>query len=273
MPYDVPKRPGLSRAEELGAGFVADGQAAVLKAVREQLLQGASQVKLAAGGGVSSSFDPLDVAQYTEDELKAAVKAADDWGTYVTVHAYTPKAVQRAVNAGVKCLEHGQLIDDETARLLAAKGVWMCTQPFLDDDDAIPQVNPAARKKQIAVSEGTDVSIRLALKHKVKLGWGTDALFDAVHAAKQGKQLAKMVKWFEPHEVLRLATATNGELMTLSGERNPYPGKLGVIEVGALADILLVDGDPLADIKLVADPEKKFVVIMKDGKVYKNSIK
>jgi imidazolonepropionase-like amidohydrolase len=271
MPYDVPKG-GLSRAEVVGAGRVADGVPAVLQAVREQLLQGASQVKLAAGGGVSSNYDPVDVSQYTEDELRAAVRAADDWGTYVLVHAYTPAAVRRAVAAGVKCVEHGQLMDEDTVKLMAAKGVWLSTQPFLDDEDANPKPDPAGRRKQRQVQEGTDVSIRLAVKHGVKIAWGTDSLFDAAHAAKQGKQLAKMAKWFEPAAVLRMATSGNAELLALSGPRAPYPGKLGVVAEGALADLLLVDGDPLADLSLVADPGKNFRVIMKDGTVYKNTL-
>lgn len=271
-PYDVPKR-GLSRAEELGAGIVADGPAAVTKATREQLLLGATQIKLAAGGGVSSNYDPLDVTQFGEDELKAAVKAADDWGTYVTVHAYTPKAVRRAVEAGVKCVEHGQLMDEATVKLMAEKGVWLSTQPFLDDEDAIPQKDPVNRKKQLQMTEGTDISIRLARKYKLKIAFGTDALFDADHSAKQGKQLAKMSRWFEPHEVLRMATSENAALLAMSGERNPYPGKLGVVEEKALADLLLIDGDPLSDLKLFQDPEKKLLVIMKDGKVVKNAVR
>ncbi len=271
-PYDVPKR-GLSRAEELGAGILADGPAAVTKATREQLLLGVTQIKLAAGGGVSSNYDPLDVTQFGEDELKAAVKAADDWGTYVTVHAYTPKAVRRAVEAGVKCVEHGQLMDEATVKLMAEKGVWLSTQPFLDDEDAIPQKDPVNRKKQLQMTEGTDISIRLARKYKLKIAFGTDALFDADHSAKQGKQLAKMSRWFEPHEVLRMATSENAALLAMSGERNPYPGKLGVVEEKALADLLLIDGDPLSDLKVFQDPEKKLLVIMKDGKLVKNAVK
>jgi imidazolonepropionase-like amidohydrolase len=271
MPYDVPKQ-GLSRAEVFGAGIVADGVPAVMKASREQLLQGASQLKLAAGGGVASNFDPLDVSQYSDEELEAAVNAADDWGTYVTVHAYTPKAIRRAVNAGVKCIEHGQLMDDDVARLLAEKKVWLSTQPFLDDEDANPMKDPASRKKQIEMTNGTDLSIRLAINHKVKIAWGTDSLFDANLAAKQGKQLAKMAKWFSPVQIMRMATSGNGELLALSGLRNPYPGKLGVVEEGALADLILVEGNPLEDPTVISAPEAKFVVIMKDGRIYKNAI-
>jgi imidazolonepropionase-like amidohydrolase len=113
-----------------------DGPDEVLKRTREQLRNGASQVKLMAGGGVSSSYDPLDVTQYSPAELSAAVSAAENWGTYVSVHAYTPKAIRTAIDAGVKCIEHGQLIDDATAKLLAEKGTWWSLQPFVEDPAA-----------------------------------------------------------------------------------------------------------------------------------------
>lgn len=274
MPHEVPKEPGapLSYSERIGFAALADGADAVLLRVREQLRQGASQIKLMAGGGVASAFDPLDVTQYTEAELRAAVQAAENWGTYVSVHAYTPRAIQLAVAAGVKCIEHGQLMDEATARLLAEKGVWLCLQPFLDDEDSIPMPGPN-RAKQLEMSAGTASAYALAKKHGVKLAFGTDTLFDPKLAALQGKQLAKLARWFTPAEVLRMATSVNAELLALSGPRNPYPGKLGVIAEGALADLLLVDGNPLEEIGLIATPETSFVLIMKDGKVVKNLLR
>jgi imidazolonepropionase-like amidohydrolase len=272
---DLPRVEGTAHwTEKAGFAAIADGTAEVTKRTREQLMKGASHIKLMAGGGVSSDHDPLDVAQYTEAEIRAAVEAADGWGTYVTVHAYTPRALQTAIKAGVKCVEHGNLADDATAKLLADKGVWWCLQPFLNDEDAIPFPEGSAnRKKQLQMVEGTDVAYRLARKHKVKTAFGTDTLFDAKLATRQGAQLAKLERWYTPAEVLRMATGTNGELLAMSGLRSPYPGKLGVVEEGALADLILVDGDPLADLKLITDPAKNFLVIMKDGKVYKNAVK
>ena len=120
---------------------------------------------------------------------------------------------------------------------------------------------------------GTDNAYKLAKKYKIKTAFGTDILFDAKLTSRQGAQLAKLVRWYTPAEALKMATADNGELMALSGFINPYPGKLGVIEEGALADLLLVDGNPLENIKLIEDPAKNFVVIMKDGKVYKNLLR
>jgi imidazolonepropionase-like amidohydrolase len=271
--HDLPRASGdqLHFSERLGMTGVADGTDEVLRRVREQLMRGASHIKLMAGGGVSSDFDPLDVSQYTETEIRAAVEAAEDWGTYVTVHAYTPRAIQKAIRAGVKCIEHGNLADEATARMMAEKGVWWSLQPFLDDEDAIPfREGSANRKKQIEMTAGTDTAYRLAKQYKVKTAWGTDTLFDPKLATRQGAQLAKLVRWYSPAEVLKMATADNAEVLALSGPRNPYPGKLGVVEQGALADLLLVDGDPLANIKLIENPDRNFKVIMKDGKIYKN---
>lgn len=149
--------------------------------------------------------------------------------------------------------------------MMAEHDVWWSLQPFLDDRDAIPAPNTRARAKQLMVTAGTDAAYTLARKHGVKVAWGTDTLFDAGLAARQGAQLAKMTRWFSPAEVLAMATSGNAELLAISGERNPYPGRLGVVEEGALADLLLVDGDPLVDLDLVATPETSFVVIMKDG--------
>jgi imidazolonepropionase-like amidohydrolase len=271
--HDLPAGPARDPhfTERAGFAALADGRPQVLQAVREQLMQGASQIKLMAGGGVASNYDPLDVTQYTEDEMRAAVEAATAWNTYVMVHAYTPAAIQQAIRAGVRCIEHGQLIDEDTARLAAKEAVWWSMQPFLDDEDAVPFPEGSPnRAKFVAMTQGTDNAYALAKKHGVKLAWGTDTLFDPTLAARQGKQLAKMTRWFTPAETLRMATRDNAELFALSGPRSPYPGKLGVVEEGALADLLLVDGDPLANIALVATPEKSFVVIMKDGQVYKN---
>ena len=119
---------------------------------------------------------------------------------------------------------------------------------------------------------GTENAYKLAKQYKVKTAWGADILFDAGAASRQGTYLVKMVRWYKPAEALKMATADNAELMSLSGFINPYPGKLGVVEEGALADLLLVDGNPLEHIELVADPDKNFLVIMKDGKVYKNAL-
>jgi len=275
LPNDVPAEPAapLSYLERTGMTIIADGADEVLKRSRELLMKGSTQLKLMAGGGISSNYDPLDVAQYTTAEFEAAVSAAENWGTYVTVHAYTPKAIRTAVEAGVKCIEHGQLIDDDTARLLADKGVWWSLQPFMDDPAApspFPEGSPN-RVNQLEMYAGTDNAYLLAKKHGIKIAFGTDILFAPENAAGQGRQLTRLRKWFTPAEILVMATSTNAELLAFCGKRNPYPGKLGVVEEGAYADLILVDGNPLENLDLVADPEANFKVIMKDGTIYKNT--
>jgi len=272
---DIPRTPNtpLSYAERIGVAAIADSPDEVRLRTRENLMRGASQIKLMAGGGVSSPFGPLDTTQYTEAELHAAVEAAEDWGTYVAAHAYTPRSIKRAIDAGVLCIEHGHLLDDATAKLMAEKGIWLSIQPFLDDEDANPVHSPMMRARQLEVITGTDRAYALAKKYKIKTAFGTDVLFDARLAGRQGAQLAKLVRWYTSGEALKMATGDNGQLLALSGLRSPYPGKLGVVEEGALADLLLVDGNPVENIELVADPAKSFVVIMKDGKIFKNLLK
>src|SRR5580704_7927627 len=270
--FELPRVTGgpLSHSEVEGIAAIADSPDEVRLRAREQLRQGASQIKLMAGGGVASPYNPIESTQYTEPEIRAAVEAADNWGTYVTVHAYTPRSIRQALAAGVKCIEHGQLIDEPTAKLLADNGIWWSLQPLLDDEDAPPLVNPVSQKKALEVFAGTDNAYKLARKYNVKTAFGTDILFDARLASRQGAILAKMTRWYTPAEALKMATADNGELMALSGFINPYPGKLGVVEEGAVADLLLVDGNPLENIKLVADPDRNLLVIMKGGTIYKD---
>jgi imidazolonepropionase-like amidohydrolase len=270
---DLPRTLGgmLSRVEQLGAAMIADSPDEVRKRVREQLMQGASQIKLTAGGGVASPFSPLDVSTFTEPELRAAVEAAENWGTYVCTHAYTSAAVQRSIAAGVKCIEHAHLMDDASARLIAEKGVWLSTQPFVDIAGAA-LLGPVEQSQMRQVVGGTENVYALAKKYKIKTAFGTDVLFSKELAQRQGSSLVDLTRWYTPAEALAMATSTNGQLLALSGLRNPYPGKIGVVEEGALADLLLVDGDPIANIRLIEDPERNFVVIMKDGKIYKNSL-
>jgi imidazolonepropionase-like amidohydrolase len=259
--------------DQIGMTAIADGVDEVLTRTRENLMRGATQIKVMAGGGVASNYDPLDVTQYTLEEMQAAVNAAKSWGTYVTVHAYTPEAVQMAIKAGVRCIEHGQLLDDETAKLMAEKGVWWSLQPFLNDEDAVPFPEGSMnRVKQLRMTEGTDMAYKLAIKYKIRTAFGTDTLFDSTLAERQGKQLAKMVRWYSSADVLKMATSVNAQLLAMCGERNPYPGKLGVVAEGALADLILVSGDPLTNIELIANPEVNFLIIMKDGKIFKNIV-
>ena len=184
----------VSKGEQLGANYIADGRDEVLTATRENLRAGATQIKVMAGGGAASAYDPLDVTQYTLDEMKAAVEAASDWNTYVTVHAYTPRAVRRAVDAGVLCIEHGQLLDEDTMKLLADKGIWLSLQAL---DPAPPTAPESTRLKKAQVIDGTDNAFTWAKKYGVKLAWGTDYLFDPRQNVRQAADILKLKQWFD----------------------------------------------------------------------------
>jgi len=270
---DLPRTIGAptARMEQLGGAALADSPDEMRVRVREQLMQGASQIKLTAGGGVSSPFSPLDVSTFTDAELRAAVEATENWGTYVVAHAFTSEAIQRSIAAGVKCIEHGFLMDEATARLIAEKGVWLSLQPLPEEMRTGLPEGSVQREKAEEVWPGIAKTYELAKKYKIKTAWGTDVLFSAEIAKHQGAILASLARWYTPAEALVMATGTNAELLTLSGKRNPYPGKLGVVQEGAYADLLLVEGNPLENLTLVADPGS-FLIIMKDGRIYKDKL-
>jgi imidazolonepropionase-like amidohydrolase len=269
---DVPRSGGrISASEETGGSIIADNADEVRQRVREQFLQGASQIKIVGSGGVSTPRSPLDMLTFTEPQLRAAVETAADWGTYVMVHAYPPQAIQRALNAGVQCIEHGHLMDDATASRIAKDGAWLSIQPFLTEEDAVPLAGPS-RERMLEVFANTNNAYTLAKKHGIKTAFGSDLLFSAALATRQGTMLTHLQRWYTATEALKMATAANGQLLALSGPRNPYPGKLGVLEEGAFADLLLVNGNPVENLSLVADPQKNLLVIMKDGKIYKNTL-
>ncbi len=275
-PYQaVPSNPGDSLWYWYYTGMMlqADGVPQVTLRTREVMRMGASQIKIAAGGGVSSVYDPLDVRQYTRAELEAFVEVADTYNTYVLAHIFTDGAAKVAVEAGVKSIEHGNMLSEDTLKLMKQKGAWLSVQPIINDEDAIQFKDPVSTQKFIDVTEGTDRVIGLAKKMGVKMAWGTDMLFDPALARKQGAFVAKMKRWFEPYEIMKLVTSTNAELLALSGPRVPYQeGALGVIRKGAYADLILVDGNPLENIDLISDAEANFDLIMKDGKIFKDNL-
>jgi imidazolonepropionase-like amidohydrolase len=274
---DVPGNPGdtLPYWQRVGLFAIGDGVPEVTKKAREILRMGATQIKIAGGGGVTSTYDPLDVTQYSYEEMKAIVDVAKNWNTYVAAHIFTDEAIQIAIKAGVKSIEHGNLIrDPKTLQMMKDNGVWLSAQPILNDEDALKFENSISTRKFIEVTDGTARTYRMAKAIGVKIAFGTDLLFDPASAARQGKMVAKLQRWFTPYEALKMVTSTNAELLMMSGPRHPYQdGPLGVIKEGAYADLILVDGNPLEDLDLVADPAKNFVVIMKDGKIYKDTRK
>jgi imidazolonepropionase-like amidohydrolase len=273
---DTPQRRWTGRLdalERLGYGLVADGPDEVAAGAREQLRLGATQLKLAAGGGVSSNYDPIDSVQYSEAELRAAVQAATDFGTYVAVHAYTPTAIRRSVDAGVLSIEHAQLIDEPTMKLVAERGVYLSPQAYLFgvDSPVASLQTPSQRAKATVVAAGLDRMMQLAKKYKVKVAFGTDLFGAPQMFGAEPQEFGARLRWFSAGEILQQATSINGDLLAMSGTRNPY-GRLGVIEEGALADLLILDGDPLEDIRILESPDQTIRVIVKDGRVIKTTL-
>ncbi len=273
FPFEPPTALGgrESRAEQIGFVRVADGADRVLAAVREQLKLGASQIKLMAGGGVASVYDPLYTLQFTPAELRTAVQAAEDYGTYVATHVYTVAGIHRAVEAGVKSIEHGHLADEPTIAMLAERDVWLSTQPFAEHDHTFPDPDRAAKDRQVC--EGTGQVYRWAKKYGVKLAWGTDLLFEPQNTDKQSDMMTRLGEYFTPIEALKMVTSGNAALFRMAGERDPYrSARLGEITAGAWADMLLVDGDPTRDLTVLADPDRTIVLIVKDGTIVKNTL-
>jgi len=271
----------------LGYVRVADGVDAVLTATRENLRNGATQIKIMAGGGNGSEFDPIDSKQYLPEEIEAAVKAARDWDTYIAAHLFYPDQINRFIDAGGMSLEHAPAIDAKTMKKVVKKGVFLSMQmnglsTELRDSPFNP---PYARAGIITIQKDSDKFATLVKKYKPKMVFATDALGDLDTQAKQRRfELYERARVFGNFETLKSATSVGGELALLTNRRNPYKqGKLGVIEEGAYADLLIVDGNPLKDIKVLGakeiwikapkpEPVKTLRVIMKDGKIYKNTL-
>lgn len=277
-----------SNFEQFGIGNVADGVPEVLKATRLNLRNGATQIKIMAGGGGSSRFDPIDTTQYSKEETCAIVEAAKDWGTYVAAHVFTDRAVNRLLDCGVKTFEHAFFISGDTMKRIAAEGGYVVPQMWgISPDLAKNPLMPPHKIPEVkALGEKYQDFGKNLLKNKVKVVFASDyvGVFEDAERARRYEIWWRTQKFGTNFEVLKQMTSTAGEMLALSGLRNPYPGKQGVIEEGALADLLLVDGNPLEDITVIggtdqwfdADPEYKPIetlkVIMKDGKIYKNTL-
>ncbi|WP_455389626.1 amidohydrolase family protein [Petrachloros mirabilis] len=259
--------------EYIGMSVIADGVPEVLSAARLQFRKGADFLKMYTSGAVSGVYDPLDIGEYSFDEIKAAADEAKRWNTYLAVHTYNDKGTQQAVEAGAMSIEHATIITEPTVKLIAEKGAFLSSQTGVYLSDAAPDWSEDQKSKQRAAKEGLDNLFNLAKKYNVKIALGTDIVGPPELKKQQAYELTNRLKWFTPAQILHQATASNAELLSWSGPRNPYPGKLGVIEEGALADILLVNGNPLENLKLFNNPEESLVLIMKDGKIYKNTVK
>lgn len=265
----------LHSMDAQGWSFVVDGVPEVLKAARENLKRGATQLKVMAGGGIGSDFDPIHSIQFTPEELAAAVQAAADWDTYVAVHVYHAEGIMRALEAGVKCIDHGHLINEEAIQLLKQKDAWLVPQShwLLRSEESIEALPPHRAKKVELVLAGAEREMELAKKYDVNLAFGTDAFGPLGGESKALNEFITRSRWYSPVEVLKQATSENAKLFQLSGKLHPYTaGKLGVIAAGAYADLLIYDGNPLEDIQVIVNYQENLRFIMKDGEIIKNEL-
>ena len=273
-PNFLPKEWGgpISPVEQIGIGLLVNGRDQMLQAVRDNLYKGATQIKLAVSGGVSSYSDPLYANEFLPEEIEAAVMAAEDYGTYVMAHVHNSEGIKRALKAGVKSFEHASMADEEAIKMIADKGAYLTVQPLVVKQllDIYKAPDPRLAKAQQAW-DGTGNVMGWAKKYNVKMGWGTDLLESIDNRAQQLEDLILRKQWFSSAELMVQATGNNGEIVALSGKRNPY-GKLGVIEEGAMADVLIYSKNPLKDIAIVGDYENNLKVVIKDGKVFKNAL-
>jgi imidazolonepropionase-like amidohydrolase len=246
---------------------VADGPDDVRRQVREQMRQGADQIKIMCSGGVASPYDPLDSLQFSEAEIAAATDEAKNFGRYVLAHAYTPEAITRAVNNGVRTIEHGNLIDEKSAKLLKSKGGYMIANlvTYFSMKDRAAQFGMTAEMlaKNDIVMEGALRSLEICKKAGVKVGYGTDLL--GALQVDQSLEFTYRAKVLKPIEIIRQATTIGAEILRMEG-------KLGVVAPGAYADLIAIDGNPLKKLELFLDQGKHLPMIMKAGKFHKNKL-
>ncbi len=252
------------------AGFVsriADGITGVRQAARDELRMGASQIKVMVSGGVASPHDPIDNKQYSTEELRAIVEEAAAWNTYVAAHSYTSASTTHAVECGVRTIEHGNLIDETTARLMADRDVYLV--PTLVAYDALERHGPELGLPPASIAKLQEVwgaglaAVEFCRAAGTKIGFGSDLLGELRHLQSRSLRLQAEVQ--TPREVLASATAVNAEILNRSGT-------LGVIAEGAKADLLVVAGDPLEDLGLLEDQGRHLSVIMQDGRLVKNDL-
>lgn len=247
---------------------VADGITEVRKAARDEIRKGATHIKIMSSGGVASPTDRITNLQYSSEEISAIVEEAANVGIYVMAHAYSPQAISRCVELGVRTIEHGNLLDDESAKKMALHGAYLV--PTLVIYDALYNLGKqngisadSMAKVDIVRSKGLE-AIKIARANGVRVGFGTDLLGTTGHLLES--QEFKIRSQIEtPLQILESATLINAEILNQTG-------KLGIVAEGAFADLLVVNGNPLNDITLLSNPEQNIDMIMKNGIIYKNNL-
>jgi len=250
-----------------GTAVIADGVDQHLAAARENLRFGATQIKIMGGGGVMSEFDPIHSLQPSPAEIRAAVQAASDFGTYVHAHAYTSEAIRRLVENGVRCIEHGLLIDDATAKFVKENDVVIATQLVVYRElENLPGLSAANLEKLAIVLAGQENLISLIKKYDITTGFSTD-LISGMYPLLT-REFTERAMYWTPAEVLQQATSESAKVIRMSGKLNRH-GNFGEIREGWLADLVLINGEPLQDISVLTDPETNLALIMKGGEIVK----
>jgi imidazolonepropionase-like amidohydrolase len=274
LPTEAPGQGVLNRN---GQGIVVTGPHEVTAAVRTALRQGATHIKLMVGGGVASDLDPLEATTFTEAEIRAAVEAAADFGTYVCAHAYNDVSVNRVLDAGGRCIEHGFLAEESTIRRMAELGAVMSLQSYVAyevfrNPEEIPGFSAENARKGRQVNEGADRMMRWVAQYGVEAFAGADMwTYDQIPITNQDLVVRK--RWYDDVEILRQNTSHAAAWLAKSGAKNPYKeGPLGVIVEGAYADMILVDGNPLEDVAVLANYDRNIRLVMKDGVIFKNTL-
>jgi imidazolonepropionase-like amidohydrolase len=260
-----------------GDANVVTGPIEVREAVRKILRGGGAQIKVMPGGGVASQFDPLEATTLMEDELRAAVEAAADFGTYVCAHAYNDESINRFLDAGGRCIEHGFLIEEDTIERMKELNAVMSLQAYaayevFKDPEGIPGFTAENVRKGRQVNEGADRMMRWIAEYEIDAFGGSD-LWPVTQLPLVPQDLVVRKRWFSDVEILRQNTSNAGRWLAKSGTKNPYrEGPIGVIEEGAYADMILVEGNPLDDVAVLVDYEANIKVVMKDGEFFKNTL-
>jgi imidazolonepropionase-like amidohydrolase len=246
---------------------IADGVSEIRRTVREELRQGCDQVKIMMSGGVASPYDPLDSLQFSVKEVEAAVEEAHAFGRYVCAHAYTPQAITRAANAGVRTIEHGNLIDDASAKLMAEKGMFLVanlvTYFEMKEHAAEYGMSSDMLAKNDLVIDGALKSLEICKRHGIPVAYGTDLLGQLQVA--QSEEFTLRAQVLSPAEIIRSATTIGAQIVRMEG-------KLGCVKPGAFADLLVVDGNPLNELRLLQEQGLHLSLIMKGGRLHKNRL-
>jgi imidazolonepropionase-like amidohydrolase len=269
------EQPGEDVFTKRGDNNLMSGPIEAREATRKLLRFGASQIKIMVGGGVASDFDPLHADTMSEDEIRAIVDAAADFGTYACAHAYTDSSINRVLDAGGRCIEHGFLASEETIKRMKELGAVMSLQPYaavevFKEPEKLAGFSAENVRKARQVRDGADNMLRLVAKYKVDTFAGADLWQDEL-ITKAPDDMILRKRWFSDVEILRQNTSHAAKWLAKSGTKNPYrEGPLGVIKEGAYADMLLIEGNPVKDVSVMKDWENNIKVIIKDGDIYKN---